>query len=64
MAMKDYRGAFNPNLKLEDLDHGLLARYGRDIMLANHIHDRSALAPVAVRSASFHKSHDPSSRWL
>ena len=49
MAMKDYRGEFNPDLRLEDLDHVLLAQYGRDIMLANHIHDRSALAPVAIQ---------------
>ncbi|MEM1113603.1 MAG: hypothetical protein AAGI11_16940 [Pseudomonadota bacterium] len=47
--MKDYSGTFNADLKLEDLDHALLAQYGRDIMLANHIHDRSGLAPVAIK---------------
>ena len=46
--MNNYSGEFNPDLELTDLDHGLLAQYGRDIMLANHIHDRSALAPVAI----------------
>ncbi|MCX2981327.1 hypothetical protein EYC98_10670 [Halieaceae bacterium IMCC14734] len=47
--MKDYTGDFNPDLTLQDLDHDLLAQYGRDIMLANHIHDRSALLPVALK---------------
>ncbi|MEM9255780.1 MAG: hypothetical protein AAGA91_10040 [Pseudomonadota bacterium] len=47
--MRDYQGAFNPELCLSDLDHALLARYARDIMLANHIHDRSALMPVALK---------------
>ena len=47
--MNNYSGEFNPDLDLTDLDHGLLAQYGRDIMLANHIHDRSALAPVAMQ---------------
>ncbi len=46
--MKDYAGAFDPNFTLEQLDHQLLAEYGRDLMLANHIHDRSALLPVAL----------------
>jgi hypothetical protein len=46
--VKDYSGAFDPDFSLEQLDHALLAEYGRDIMLANHIHDRSALLPVAL----------------
>lgn len=46
--MKDYKGAFNPNLDITDLDHGLLAQYGREIMVANHIHDRGALIQVAL----------------
>jgi hypothetical protein len=47
--MKHYQGDFNPNLALQDFDHHLLAEYGRDIMLANHIHDRSALLPVTLK---------------
>jgi hypothetical protein len=47
--VKDYRGEFDPHLELTDLEHDLLAQYGRDIMLANHIHDRSALAPIALQ---------------
>lgn len=46
--MKDYTGAFNPSLQLADLDHNLLAHYTRDVMLANHIHDRSALSVVTM----------------
>lgn len=45
--MKDYSGAFNPAFRLEDLDHAKLAHYGREIMLANHMHDR-ALMPLVV----------------
>ena len=45
--MKDYQGPFNPDLRLQDLDHTLLAQYGRDVMLANHIHDRSGLLAVS-----------------
>ncbi len=44
----DYRGEFDPTLDLTDFDHELLACYGRELMLANHIHDRSALSQVAV----------------
>ena len=46
--MKDYSGDFNPALELSDLDHDLLACFGREIMLANHIHDRSGLLPVVL----------------
>ena len=44
----DYKGDFDPALKLEDFEHSLLACYARDIMLANHIHDRSALVQVVM----------------
>lgn len=47
--VKDYRGPFNPHLQLKDLDHALLAYYGREVMLANHIHDRGALIQVAFK---------------
>lgn len=45
--MKNYAGAFRADFRLEDLDHALLAHYGREIMLANHMHDR-ALMPLVV----------------
>ena len=43
-----YSDAFDPDLKLEDFEHSLLACYGREIMVANHIHDRSALVQVVI----------------
>ena len=49
MNLKNYSGDFRPGLALEDFDHDLLAEYGRDIMLANHIHDRSGLLPVVLK---------------
>ena len=49
ICMKNYSGPFNPNFQLQDLDHELLAHYGREVMLANHIHDRGALVQVAFK---------------
>ena len=62
--MKDYRGAFQPDLRLEDLDHDLLARYGRDVMLANHIHDRSALLPVALMFGKDAQTQVACDEWM
>jgi hypothetical protein len=47
--LKNYSNEFIPDLQLEDFDHKLLAHYGREIMLANHIHDRGALVQVALK---------------
>jgi hypothetical protein len=33
--------SFHADFRLEDLDHALLAQYGREIMLANHMLDRA-----------------------
>jgi hypothetical protein len=46
--MTDYTGPFIDTLELEAFDHGLLAQYGREIMLSNHIHDRAALLQVTL----------------
>lgn len=46
--MQNYSGDFKPALELSDFDHDLLATFGREIMLANHIHDRSGLLPVVM----------------
>jgi hypothetical protein len=47
--MTDYSGGFKTELALEDFEHDLLAGYGREIMLANHIHDRAALLQVTLQ---------------
>lgn len=62
--MKDYSGEFNPHLKLQDLDHQLLAQYGRDIMLANHIHDRSALLPVTLKFGMAAQTQIACDEWM
>ena len=62
--MKDYRGQFNPELQLQDLDHALLAEYGRDIMLANHIHDRSALLPVTLKFGMQAQTQVACDEWM
>jgi hypothetical protein len=49
LSMKNYAGKFNPDFRLEDLDHALLAHYGREIMLANHMHDRSLMPLVVMK---------------
>ena len=62
--MKDYRGEFKPDLQLQDLDHALLARYGRDVMLANHIHDRAALLPVALKFGKDAQTQIACDEWM
>lgn len=62
--MKDYRGPFRPELQLEDLDHKLLATYGRDIMLANHMHDRSGLLPVLLRFGQEAQTQIACDEWM
>ena len=62
--MKDYSGGFNAHLQLTDLEHNLLARYGRDIMLANHIHDRSALTPVALQFGMGAQTQIACDEWM
>ncbi len=62
--MQDYRGPFRPGLKLQDMDHSLLAQYGRDVMLANHIHDRSALLPVALMFGKDAQTQVACDEWM
>lgn len=62
--MKDYTGAFDPSLQLQDLDHGLLAHYAREVMLANHIHDRSALAVVTLDFGSQAQTDVACDEWM
>ena len=62
--MKDYSGAFNPSLELTDFDHDVLANYGRDIMLANHIHDRSALSQVAIQFGAQGQTDVACDEWM
>lgn len=62
--MRDYSGDFRPDLQLEDLAHDTLARYARDVMLANHIHDRSGLAPVAIAFGQEAQTQVACDEWM
>ncbi|NND68977.1 MAG: hypothetical protein HKN19_15410, partial [Halioglobus sp.] len=62
--MKDYSGDFRSDLRLEDFEHELLAEYGRDIMLANHIHDRSGLLPVVVKFGMEAQTEIACDEWM
>jgi hypothetical protein len=62
--MKDYSSHFNPSLQLADLDHGLLAHYAREVMLANHIHDRSALSVVTLEFGTQAQTDVACDEWM
>lgn len=62
--LRDYSGPFNPDLQLEDLEHSLLACYARDIMLANHIHDRSALVQVVMNFGMEAQTEVACDEWM
>lgn len=62
--MKDYSGAFDPNFELEDLDHGLLAWYGREVMLANHIHDRGIMSLVTLEHGTEAQTRVACDEWM
>jgi hypothetical protein len=60
----DYKGDFDPSLVLEDFEHSLLACYARDIMLANHIHDRSALLQVLMKYGMQAQTEVACDEWM
>ncbi len=60
----DYSGPFIPDLKLEQLEHALLAQFGREIMLANHIHDRGALTQVALQYGTGAQTEVACDEWM
>jgi hypothetical protein len=47
MTRSDYSGDFDPELTLADFSRGLLARLGREYLLAGHLQDRVGLPLVA-----------------
>ncbi|MFT4615744.1 MAG: hypothetical protein ACI9NT_002902 [Bacteroidia bacterium] len=59
-----YRGAFEPQLSLDDFEHSLLAAYGREVMLANHIHDRGALLQVTLQYGSKAQTDVACDEWM
>ncbi len=49
VPMKDYSGPFRPDFSWGDLEKKTLARFGREIMLCNQVHDRACLPIVAEK---------------
>ena len=64
VRLGDYRGTFRPTLALEHFQHDLLAAYGREIMLANHIHDRGALLQVTLQYGSQAQTDVACDEWM
>ena len=62
--INNYSSDFDPSLELEDFDHGVLAAYGREIMLANHIHDRGALLQVTLQYGSQAQTDVACDEWM
>ena len=47
--LHDYAGAFEPDFAFERLSHELLARFGRELMLFAHFHDRGLMPLLGAR---------------
>lgn len=62
--MKDYSGAFDPDFRLEQLDHSILAWYGREVMLANHIHDRAIMPQLAINHGMAAQTRAACDEWM
>lgn len=63
-SMTDYSGKFRPDLELENFTHHLLAGYGREIMLSNHIHDRAALLQVTLKYGTEAQTAVACDEWM
>jgi len=62
--MKDYSGAFDPDFRIDQLDHGVLAWYGREVMLANHIHDRAIMPQLALNYGMAAQTRAACDEWM
>lgn len=62
--LTNYSGPFIAGLALEDFEHSLLAQYGREIMLANHIHDRGALLQVTLQYGAQAQTAVACDEWM
>jgi len=47
--LPDYSGALEPDFRFERLEHGALARLGRELMLFAHFHDRGLMPLLGAR---------------
>ena len=60
----DYSGDYRPDFKLTDLDHSTLAWYGREVMLANHIHDRAIMPQLAMTYGMSAQTQAACDEWM
>ncbi len=59
-----YGGEYRPDFKLTDLDHATLAWYGREVMLANHIHDRAIMPQLALTYGMSAQTQAACDEWM
>ncbi|WP_372747963.1 hypothetical protein [Litorivivens sp.] len=60
----DYSGDYRPDFTLTDLDHATLAWYGREVMLANHIHDRAIMPQLALNHGMAAQTRAACDEWM
>lgn len=58
------RGVNRQNVQLTDLDHARLAWYGREVMLANHIHDRAIMPQLALNYGMTAQTQAACDEWM
>jgi len=63
-VLPDYAGAFEPGFAFERLEHGALARLGRELMLFAHFHDRGLMPLVASRFGREHMGPIACDEWM
>jgi hypothetical protein len=62
--LTSYGGAFEPDFAFERLEHGALARLGRELMLFAHFHDRGLMPLVAARFGREHMGPLACDEWM
>ncbi len=62
--MKDYSGDFDPDFRIEQFEHSTLAWYGREVMLANHIHDRAIMPQLAMQFGMAAQTRAACDEWM
>jgi hypothetical protein len=62
--LADYSCGFEPDFAFERLEHGALARLGRELMLFAHFHDRGLMPLVAARFGREHMTGLACDEWM
>ena len=64
MKPSNYSGNYRPDFALTDLDHSTLAWYGREVMLANHLHDRAIMPQLAMTYGMAAQTQAACDEWM